>query len=172
MCVICINSDWLDVTSLMYVKQCSYKAIISTFIVSHHCPHQFEGLHQNRLFNKKSHTFKIICRNVKHYSDSEMHLKIILPYINTLCIGSQHKKQSIITSRLPLFFLNIRTGNKQYTNDGLMIYTGIICPILVDKSHFEWLIQDLPYKNFKVFDNQESNIRNKAYIAKDKFVVC
>ena len=35
----------------------------------------------------------------KHYSDSEMHLKIILPYINTLCIGPLYKK--IVNNHLP-----------------------------------------------------------------------
>ena len=141
-CVICIKSDWLDVTSFMYLKQCSHHQYINCFSslptsILKGCIkidyHMHLKLSVEMLF-------------LKHYSDSEIHLKIILPYINTLCIGSLHKKQSIIISCPPLFFLNIGTANKQYTNDGLMIYAGIVCTILVDKSHFEWLIQEMPYK--------------------------
>ena len=36
-----------------------------------------------------------------------------------------HNKQSIITSRQPQFLLNIGTGNKQYTNDGLIYIDSI-----------------------------------------------
>ena len=32
-----------------------------------------------------------------------------------------HNKYSVITSRPPLFSLNMWAGNKQYTNDGLIL---------------------------------------------------
>ena len=52
-----------------------------------------------------------------------MELNIYL-FLITLCIGSL---TSIITSLLPLFLLSIGTGNKQYTNDGLTMYSCCCC---------------------------------------------